>query len=114
MSVQPYEGFIAPWASLPTAALLRLLQGLLGEELGIIPSLSVLAVSTLDLQPAYRQNQDVSKFVRQTVALAFVPRKFICLAWDAIKVTAPAVDKMNEFVAYFEETWLEGNFGPRI
>ena len=61
-------------------------------------------ISILDLQPAYRQNQDVSEFVRQTVALAFVPRRFIRLAWQAIKVTAPAIDKMDEFVAYFEET----------
>ena len=35
---------MALWASLPTASLLRLLQGHLGEELGVIPSLSVLAV----------------------------------------------------------------------
>ena len=71
-------------------------------------------ISTLGLQPAYRQNQDVNKFVRQTVALAFVPRRFIRLAWQAIKVTAPAIDKMDEFVAYFEETWLVENFAPRI
>ena len=24
------------------------------------------------------------------------------------------MDKMDEFVTYFEETWLMGNFGPRI
>ena len=71
-------------------------------------------ISNLGLQPAYRQNQDVSKFVRQTVALAFVPRRFIRLAWQAIKVTAPAIDKMDEFVAYFEETWLVGNFAPQV
>jgi len=71
-------------------------------------------ISTLGLQPAYRQNQDVSEFVRQTVVLALVPHRFIHLAWQAIKATAPAIDKMNEFVAYFEETWLVGNFAPRI
>ena len=65
-------------------------------------------ISTLGLQPAYRQNQDACKFVRQTVVLAFVPCRFIRLAWQAIKATAPAIDKMNEFVAYFEETWLVG------
>ena len=43
-------------------------------------------ISILGLQPAYRQNQDVSKFVRQTVALAFVPHRFIRLAWQAIKL----------------------------
>ena len=43
-----------------------------------------------------------------------MPRRFIRLAWQAIKVTAPAIDKMDEFVAYFEETWLVGNFAPRI
>ena len=49
---------------------------------------------TLGLQPAYRLNEDVSKFVRQTVALPFVPHRFIHLAWHAIKVTAstPATD----------------------
>ena len=71
-------------------------------------------ISILGLQPAYRQNQDVSKFVRQTVALAFVPRRFVHLAWQAIKVTAPAIDKMDEFVAYFEETWLVGNFALQV
>ena len=40
--------------------------------------------------------------------------RFIRLAWQAIKVTAPAIDKMDEFVAYFEETWLVGKFAPQI
>ena len=26
----------------------------------------------------------------------------------------PNVEKMDEFVTYFEETWLVGNFGPRL
>ena len=71
-------------------------------------------IATLGLQCAYRQNPDVSKFVRKTVALAFVPQRFVRIAWHGIKIQVPNVEKMDEFVTYFEETWLVGNFGPRL
>ena len=61
-------------------------------------------IATLGLQCAYRQNPDVSKFVRKTVALAFVAQWFVCFAWHGIKMQVPKVEKMDEFVTYFEET----------
>ena len=53
----------------------------------------------------------MSKFVRKTVALAFVAQQFVRFAWHVIKMQVPNVEIMDEFVTYFEETWLVGNFG---
>ena len=35
----------------------------------------------------------------RALELTFVPRRFIHLAWQAMKVTVPAIDKVDEFVA---------------
>ena len=71
-------------------------------------------ISTLGLQVAYREDQAVSSFVRQTVALAFVPLRFVRLAWQGIKMTSPNIPNIDDFITYFEETWLVGNFTPSL
>ena len=52
----------------------------------------------------------LNRFVRKTAALAFVPRWFMRLAWQAVKHEAPPLPRVQELIAYYEETWLVGNY----
>ena len=70
-------------------------------------------ISTLGLQVAYREDQAVSIFDRQTVAFTFMPLQFVHLAWQRIKMTVPNIPNVDDFT-YFEETWLVGNFPPSL
>ena len=60
----------------------------------------------IGLQVAYREDANVNRFLRRTAALAFVPIRFVRLAWQAIKVAAPQLPRIQEFIWYFEDTWL--------
>ena len=60
----------------------------------------------IGLQVAYREDANVNRFLRRTAALAFVPIRFVRLAWQAIKVAAPQLPRIQEFIRYFEDTWL--------
>ena len=64
----------------------------------------------LGLQVAYREVQEVNQFLRRTAALAFVPVRYVRLAWQALKANAPDQPRMEEFIRYFEDTWLVGQF----
>ncbi len=59
----------------------------------------------LGLQVDYRQDEDANRFLRRTAALAFVPVRFVRLAWQAIEAAAPPLPRIQEFVQYFEDTW---------
>ena len=48
------------------------------------------------------------------MALAFVPLQYVGLAFHALKMTAPNLPRVDEFIKYFEDTWLVGNFPPRL
>ena len=67
-------------------------------------------ISKLGLQIAYREDVSFFRFVRQTIALAFVPVRNVRLVWREVKATAPNLQRVDEFISYFEETWLVGNF----
>ena len=68
----------------------------------------------LGLQIAYREDASFSSFVRQKVALAFVPVVNVRLDWQEVKATAPNLPRVEEFITYFEETWLVGNFSLNL
>ena len=38
----------------------------------------------------------------------------VLLAWQEVKATAPNLPRVDEFITYFEETWLVGNFSLRL
>ena len=66
---------------------------------------------TIGLQVAYRSDEEAKQFLRKTAALAFVPTKFVRLAWQGIKASAPShLPRIEEFIEYFESTWLVGSF----
>ena len=47
-------------------------------------------------------------FIKKVAASAFVPPRFVRVAWQAIKAEAPTASCLQEFLDYFEETWLTG------
>ena len=59
--------------------------------------------------PKSCQDSNVNRFLRRTAALAFVQVRFVRPAWQAIKVAAPQLPRIQEFIRYFEDTWLVGN-----
>ena len=48
--------------------------------------------------------------LRITAALTFVPVRFVRPVWQTVKVAAQQLPHIKEFIRYFEDTWLVGNF----
>ena len=67
-------------------------------------------IQQIGLQVAYREDQNLNRFVRKTAALAFVPRRYVRLAWQAVKAEAPQLPRIQELTAYYETTWLVGSY----
>ena len=68
-------------------------------------------IQEIGLQVQYKENKEQLKsFVRRTAALAFVPIHFVRLAWQGIKADTPELPRIDEFVMYFETTWIAGTF----
>ena len=55
----------------------------------------------------------VSQCLHAAAALAFFPLTFVHVAWSAIKADAPGIQEADDFISYFESTWLDGNFPAR-
>ena len=68
-------------------------------------------IQEIGLQNQYKQNTDQLKsFICRTAALAFVPICFVHLSWQRIKADTPELPRIDEFIAYFETTWIAGTF----
>ena len=66
-------------------------------------------LQSLGLQAVYREDRELSSFVRRTAALAFVPARYVRFAWQAVKAEAPQLAGVAEFKCYFETEWLVDN-----
>ena len=55
-------------------------------------------IQQIGFQVAYREDQNLNRFVRKTAALAFVlafvPRRYVRLAWQAVKAEAPQLPRI--------------------
>ena len=67
-------------------------------------------VQNLDTQAAYKDDEDVMKFIRKSIAIAFVPTPFVQLAWRGLKAQQLNIPSMHNFIQYMEETWIAGMF----
>ena len=67
-------------------------------------------IQQIGLQVAYREDPNLNRLVRKTAALAFVPRRYVRLAWQAVKAETPQLPRIQEFTAYYETTWLVGSY----
>ena len=72
-------------------------------------------VQFLGLQTIYRENLELKSSIRKTAALAFVPRQYIRLTWQALKAEAPQnIIRLDDFISYFKSTWLVGSYPPSL
>ena len=46
------------------------------------------------------------------LALPFIPIRYVRMAWAGLKADKLQVHGINDFTAYFECTWLGGQFAP--
>ena len=69
-------------------------------------------VKALGLQEEYRSEDGILKsFVQKTAATCFVPPSFVRVAWQRVQQEAPELDNINDFVTYFDRTWIhDGQF----
>ena len=79
----------------------------------------VAKVQLIGLKPFYSDPEfpNVGKVIRGTFALSLVPLSRLEEGYEIIKQTAAKVDKrlkpkINEFLTYFENTWMKGTFKP--
>ena len=48
------------------------------------------------------------------IALVFVPLTFVRVAWRGLKGEAPAFRNREQFLEYFQDNWIEGNYPLRM
>ena len=53
---------------------------------------------------------DANKFFRRVISLPFVPVRYIRMAWGGLVASMPNGQAYDDFVDYFEQTGLNGNF----
>ena len=49
----------------------------------------------------YINDPDVRIFIRKTAALAFIPVRYVHLAWQAVKAEVPEEPGIADFATYF-------------
>ena len=64
-------------------------------------------VSSLGMSTAYKQHGAVYNYIKQILALPYLPRRHIRPAFDELKEQADNAPEMQEFVSYVERTWFE-------
>ncbi len=48
------------------------------------------------IQGAYHTDEDIKKFIRECIALAFVPTRFVRIVWQGLKAGNPAIPHMDD------------------
>ena len=71
-------------------------------------------VQVLGLYIVYCEDVSFRSFIHKTAGLAFVPKRYVHLAWQAIKGEPPTILGTEDFISYFETTWLVGNYPPSL
>ncbi len=56
------------------------------------------------------RDDDVRSFVQKSAAM---PLAFVWVAWRKLKDDASQLVAIDEYIAYFQSTWIDGNFLPR-
>ncbi|XP_072175117.1 uncharacterized protein [Diadema setosum] len=73
-------------------------------------------VQELGLQGQYNnpEQPETRNFVRKLMASGFLPQAEVIPAVQALAGEAPDVPRMNEFINYFQDTWIGGRFPIRM
>ena len=71
-------------------------------------------VQSLGLVEEYREDDSIRCFIRKSAAIAFVPLNFVRVSWDGLKAEMPDDEQVESFAIYIDQTWMNGNFRPRM
>ena len=71
-------------------------------------------VQSLGLVEEYREDDSIRCFIQKSAAIAFVPLNFVRVSWDGLKAEMPDDERVESFAIYIDQTWMNGNFRPRM
>ena len=67
-------------------------------------------VQSLELQKLYHEDEEFRAFINSVIALVFVPLTFVRVVWRGLKSEALAFHNRDQFLEYFQDNWIEGNY----
>jgi len=68
-------------------------------------------VQASGLQEEYKAEDEILKsFVQKTAAICFIPPAYVRVAWQGLQHEAPDIDRIDDFVEYFDRTWINGQY----
>ena len=56
------------------------------------------------------EDEILKSFVQKTAAICFIPPTYIRVAWQGLQHEAPDIDRIDDFVEYFDHTWINGQY----
>ena len=62
----------------------------------------------------YKEDTAIRRFIQKSAAIAFVPLNFVRVSWNGLKAEMPDNEKLERYAAYYDETWFDGHFRPRM
>ena len=71
-------------------------------------------VQRLGLVEEYKEDEFIRRFMQKSAAIAFVPPSFVRVSWNGLKADMPDNSKVQSYADYFDETWMNGQFRPRM
>ena len=71
-------------------------------------------VQGLSLVEEYKVDTAIRRFIQKSAAIAFIPLNFVQVSWNGLKAEKPDDEKLERYAAYFDETWFDGHFRPRM
>ena len=71
-------------------------------------------VQRLGMVEEYKEDEFIRCFIQKSAAIAFVPPNFVCVSWDGLTAEMPDNNKVQSYSDYFNETWMNGQFRPRM
>ena len=63
------------------------------------------------MQEEYKAEDEILKsFVQKTAAICFIPPTYVRVVWQGLQHEAPDIDRIDDFVEYFDCTWINGQY----
>ena len=71
-------------------------------------------VKALGLQEEHKADDEILKsFVQKTAAIYFIHPAYVRVVWQGLQHEAPDIDRIDNFVEYFDHTWINRQYRIR-
>ena len=71
-------------------------------------------VQSLGYQTEYLHNDQIRVFIREMMALAFIPEWEVSIGFQSLCTDTPEDLNVGEFTDYMDRTWINGTFKPEL